>query len=367
MKWLHNLFDSYRPHFEPRGSLGFLMPLFEAVENIFFFPSACTANAPHVRDPMDIKRYMSIVLVALMPSIAASVYFFGPRVLLMILVSYVVGGLVEVGFACVRKSEIHEGFFVTGMIFPLLLPPSTPLWVVAVGIFFGVFFGKEVFGGTGHNIFNPALVGRLFVTIAFPTILTSGWTAPGAWRGAVDAVTTATPMALAKTQSILTPAGDLLMGIPAGSAGETFRLGIILGGIFLMLTRVSDWRIPISYISAVFVFAFSGTIIGGLFSSGEGQAAVNGLVLGAFQFGLFQVLGGSVLFGAMFMACDPVTSPFTKTGKFIFGIMCGLLTVLIRVFSGYVEGVMFSIVIMNAATPLIDHVVLSLRYKNAQT
>jgi RnfABCDGE-type electron transport complex D subunit len=367
MKWLLNLFESFRPHFQPKGALGFLMPIFEAVESIFFFPSARTANAPHVRDPMDIKRYMSIVLVAMMPSIVASVYFFGPRILLMILVSYSVGGLVEVGFACIRKTEVHEGFFVTGMIFPLILPPSTPLWVVAVGIFFGVFFGKEVFGGTGRNIFNPALVGRLFITIAFPTILTRGWSAPGAWHSATDAITTATPMALAKTQDIFTPAGDLLWGVASGSAGETFRLGIIIGGLFLMLTRVSDWRIPVSFIGSVFVFAFGGTIFGSLLFNAQSIPAGNGLLSGAFDFGMFQVLGGSVLFGAMFMASDPVTAPFTKAGKVVFGIMCGLLTVLIRIFSGYVEGVMFSIIIMNATAPLIDHIVLSVRYRKTQT
>ncbi len=355
MNWLYNLFDSLKPQFEKRGRFAFFKPLFEAVEFIFFYPPARTPTAPHVRDPLDIKRYMTIVIVALLPSIAASIWFFGPRILLMILVSYAVGGIVEVIFACVRKTEIHEGFFVTGILFPLILPPATPLWVVAVGIFFGVFFGKEVFGGTGHNIFNPALVGRLFVTIAFPTILTSGWTAPGAWRGAVDAVSTATPMALAKTQAVLTPAADLLIGIPSGSAGETFRLGIIVGGIFLMLTRVSNWRVPVTYLATVFVFAF----ILGLFGKAPEGAS-------AFNFALFNLLGGSVLFGAMFMSCDPVTSPFTATGKFVFGIGCGLLTVLIRVFSGYVEGVMFSIVIMNAFTPLIDHAVLSVRYRRAE-
>lgn len=364
MNWLRDLFDSLRPQFEPRKKFGYFKPLFEAIEFIFLSPSTPTSTAPHVRDPMDLKRYMTIVIVALLPAVIASVVLFGPRVLLMILVSYAVGGLVEVGFACIRKTEIHEGFFVTGMIFPLILPPQTPLWVVAVGIFFGVFFGKEVFGGTGHNIFNPALVGRLFVTIAFPTILTSGWTLPGAWRGTADAVTSATPMALAKTQGVLTPATDLLMGVPPGSVGETFRLGIIAGGVFLMLTRVSDWRIPVTFISSVFLCAFGGSVIGGLLAEG---AQSGGLLDSAMNLGLFHVLGGSVLFGAMFMATDPVTSPFTKTGKVVFGMSCGFLTVLIRVFSGYVEGVMFSIVIMNAMAPLIDHVVLSWRYRRVQT
>lgn len=360
MKWLSDLFDSFRPQFEKRGNLAFLKPMYEAIEFIFFYPPARTPTAPHVRDPLDIKRYMTIVIVALMPCILASIWFFGPRILLMILVSYAVGGAVEIAFACIRKTEIHEGFFVTGILFPLILPPATPLWVVAVGIFVGVFFGKEVFGGTGHNIFNPALVGRLFITISFPTILTSGWTTPGAWRGAVDAVSSATPMALAKTQGVLTPATDLLMGIPSGSVGETFRLGIIVGGIFLMLTRVSNWRVPVSYLVSVFVFAFIAGLFGWAPASPEGG-------VGPFSYAIFHLLGGSVLFGAMFMSCDPVTSPFTVQGKFIFGIGCGLLTVLIRVFSGYVEGVMFSIVIMNSFAPLIDHVVIQLRYKNAET
>lgn len=363
MKSLLKLFNSLRPNFEKRGKFAFFKPVFEAFEFIFFYPAAQTENAPHVRDPMDVKRLMSLVLVGLLPSICASIYFFGPRIILMIIVSYAVGGIVEIGFACFRKTEIHEGFFVTGIIFPLILPPSTPLWVVAVGIFFGVFFGKEVFGGTGKNIFNPALVGRLFVTIAFPTILTSGWDAPGAWRGAVDSVTTATPMALVKTQAILTPASDLLLGVPPGSAGETFRLGIIIGGIFLMLTRVSDWRIPISYIGSVFLFASGGMFLGGLLTPTDEALAMAPLYTRALDFGVFQVLGGSLLFGAMFMATDPVTSPFTKVGKWIYGTLCGLLTVLIRVHSGYVEGVMFSIVIMNAAAPLIDHLVLSMKYR----
>jgi Na+-transporting NADH:ubiquinone oxidoreductase subunit B len=366
MKWLHNIFDSFRPSFEGRGRFAPLKPLFEAIEFIFLLPSARTANAPHVRDPMDLKRYMTIVIVALLPSIISAVYFFGPRVLLMILVSYVVGGIVEVIFACIRKTEVHEGFFVTGMLFPLILPPATPLWVVAVGIAFGVFFGKEVFGGTGHNIFNPALVGRLFVTICFPTILTSGWTAPGAWRGAADAVSQATPMAMAKTQGILTSSGDLLMGTFSGSIGETFHLGIIFGGVFLMLTRVSNWRVPVSLLSSVFVFAFVGTIIGGLFGGGETTKAFGELISQAWSFSIFHLLAGSLLFGAMYMVTDPVTSPVTNEGKWIFGILCGLLTLMIRVFSGYVEGVMFAIVIMNSVTPLIDHVILSFKFKKAE-
>ncbi len=354
MKWLLKLFDAMRPMFdEKKGVFRLFTPIFETAENIFFYPADRTKAFPHVRDPLDLKRYMGTVIVAMFPCVAAAVYYFGPRVLAMILMSYVVGGIVEVSFAIIRKGEIHEGFFVTGMIFPLVLPPSTPLWVVGVGIFFGTFFGKEVFGGTGRNIFNPALVGRIFVTIAFPTIMTSGWDAPGAWRGVADAVATATPMALFKTQHVLTPWFDLLIGNTAGSIGETFHLGIILGGIYLIYAKVCDWRIPAFYLGSVVLFSALGSSVPAL----EAKVAPP----------LFQLLGGGLLFGAMFMATDPVTSPSTKVGKWLFGVFCGLLTVLIRSFSGYVEGVMFSIVIMNAFAPLIDHVVLAVKYKEART
>jgi len=351
MNPLLKLFETMRPLFdEKKGVFRVFAPLFETAENIFFYPEDCTKNFPHVRDPLDLKRFMGTAIVGLLPCLAAAVFFFGPRVLAMVLVSYVVGGIVEVSFAIIRKGEIHEGFLVTGMIFPLVLPPETPLWVVGVGIFFGTFFGKEVFGGTGRNIFNPALVGRIFITIAFPAIMTSGWASPGAWRG-VEAVTTATPMAVMKTQGEMTPLIDLLLGCTRGSVGETFHLGIIIGGIYLMYTKVTDWRIPVSYIGTAAVLGFVGSL------------ALPGRVAPAH----FQVLGGALLFGAMFMATDPVTSPFTPSGKLVFGALCGLLTVLIRSFSGYVEGVMFSIVIMNALAPLIDHIVMSIKYREAGT
>lgn len=350
MKLLLKLFDAMRPLFDQKkGVFRVFFTVFDTAEHIFFYPADRTKNFPHVRDPLDLKRYMGTVIVGLFPCIAAAVYFFGPRVLLMILVSYAAGAVVEVAFAIVRKGEIHEGFFVTGMIFPLILPPSAPLWVVAVGVVFGIFFGKEVFGGTGRNIFNPALVGRIFVTIAFPTIMTSGWDAPGAWRG-VEAVTAATPMALMKTQGQVMPYIDLLFGSTRGSVGETCHLGIILGCIYLIYTKVVDWRIPASYVGSVFVVGLMGHLV-----CPEKVAPA-----------VFQVLGGGMLFGAAFMATDPVTSPFTTAGKYVFGVLCGVLTVLIRSFAGYVEGVMFSIVIMNAFVPLIDNVVLMVKCKEVK-
>lgn len=319
-----------------------LEPLLDAVDAALFGSAATTASAPHCVDGLDLKRLMSIVIIALLPSVGASILFYGWRVLALIAVSYIAGGLVEVAFAMVRKHEIHEGFFVTGLIFPLTLPPGLPLWVAAVGVMFGTLFGKEVFGGTGRNIFNPALVGRLFITIAFPAVMTASWQTPFA-----DAVAAATPLAAYKASHIAAPLSNLLMGNVPGSMGETFRLGIIAGGIFLMATKISNWRIPASYLASVFVF------------SAVGHYGLSAKVAPP----LFQLFAGGLLFGAMFMATDPVTSPFTKSGKWIFGGLCGLLTVLIRSFSGYVEGVMFSIVIMNALAPLIDHIIINAIYR----
>jgi len=319
-----------------------LAPLFDAIDAALFGAGTTTAEAPHCVDAMDLKRLMSVVIIALLPCVGASVLFYGWRVLALIAVSYIAGGMVETAFAVVRKQDIHEGFFVTGLIFPLTLPPGLPLWIAAVGVVFGTLFGKEVFGGTGRNIFNPALVGRLFITIAFPVAMTVSWRAPFA-----DAITSATPLAAYKTAQTLTPFADLLLGRTAGSAGETFRLGIIAGGIFLLITKVGDWRVPAAYLGSVFVLG------------GVGHRFFPGAVAPA----VFQLFAGGLLFGAFFMATDPVTSPFTKGGKWIFGALCGFFTVLIRSFSGYAEGVMFSIVIMNALAPLIDHLVVKAKFR----
>jgi Na+-transporting NADH:ubiquinone oxidoreductase subunit B/electron transport complex protein RnfD len=357
MNFLLDIFNRLRPHFGKKGRFSVLFPLFDTVEHVFFYPATRTKASPHIRDALDIKRYMGIVILAMLPCVASSIYFYGPYIIAMIIVSYAVGGICEVAFAIIRKGEIHEGFFVTGLIFPLILPPTTPLWMVGVGVLFGVFFGKEVFGGTGRNVFNPALVGRIFVTIAFPVQMTTRWKTPsdifgifkalGLEHAATDAITAATPMSIAKTQQVLTSYGDLLWGNTGGSIGETFHLGIIIGGIFLMLTKVANWRIPVSYLVSVAIFSWIG----------------HGMSPDKVYPPLFQLLSGGLLFGAMFMATDPVTSPFTKIGKWIFGILCGLLTVLIRSFSGYVEGVMFSIVIVNAFVPLIDHIVLMAKFR----
>jgi len=390
-------------------------PIIGAADAILYGTDETTQSAPHVVDNIDIKRYMSFVILALLPAVLASVYFYGFRVIAIIMVSYIAGGAVEVAFAIIRRHDIHEGFLITGLIFPLVLPPTTPLWVVAVGVVFGTMFGKEMFGGTGRNIFNPALVGRLFITIAFPAIMTMNWQKP--FVSGPEAITSATPLTTYKSTaqagnvnsavfgdkdkvrqvlftsfratekclqnpqsefdgvkvyclgegiydkvsqhkrlrqsdvSLLFSYRDLLFGKEPGSMGETCRIVIVLGGIFLIFARVSNWRIPASYLATVFVLAMIG----------------HRLLPHDIAPPLFQMLTGGLLFGAMFMATDPITSPFTQAGKYVFGISCGVLTVLIRSFTGYVEGVMFSIVIMNAFSPLIDQIVLMFKYRPVKT
>jgi RnfABCDGE-type electron transport complex D subunit len=330
-----------------------MAPVFDAFDEALFGTSKTSSFAPHIADNADIKRYMTSVIFALLPATIAGIYLYGLRVIAVILVSYVFGGATEVLFAVVRKKQIHEGFLVTGLIFPLILPPSVPLWMVAVGVSFGVFFGKEVFGGTGMNIFNPALVGRVFVSLAFPEYFATMWQMPllGGFGGflnySANAVTSATPLIEFKSSQLLTNHLSLLVGGAPGSIGETFRIGIILGGLFLIIVKTADWRIPVAYILSVGIFSLFGNVI-----SPEKFAPP-----------LFQILSGGLLFGAFFMATDPVTSPFTRTGKWVFGLLLGMFTVLIRVLSGFVEGVMFAILLMNALTPLIDTICVNTRFR----
>lgn len=342
MQFIKNILNNLYDLIGKNKYIGKFKPVLTATDE-FFFGTQKLTTLPHIVDYMDIKRFMSVVIIALLPVTLASIYLWGLRVVVIIAVSYIFGGLVEVAFAITRKKEIHEGFLVTGLIFPLTLPPTVPLWVVGVGVMFAGLFGKEVFGGTGRNIFNPAIVGRIFLSIAFPKIMTIHWQEPFT----IDAITQATPLALLKNQGISTSYSALLLGQTPGCIGETFRIGIIVGGLFLILIKIVDWRIPFAYLGTVCIFPFLS----------------NHLFHTQFAPALFQLLSGGLLLGAFFMATDPVTSPFTKPGRWIAGILLGLLTVLIRGLSGYVEGVMFSILLVNAFTPLIDTLVLKVRYR----
>ncbi len=359
MKMLLKLFERASRHFDEGGKLRPAKPLFDAVENFFFAPATRTTKGPHVRDPLDVKRFMSMVIIALIPCVLGSIYFFGLRVLAVIAVSYAAGGAVEVMFAIVRKEEINEGFLVTGLLFPLILPPALPLWMVAVGVAFGVLIGKELFGGTGRNPFNPALVGRCFLALAYPREMSSSWIAPGEGLAGrllqyvsssnMDAVTSATPLGMAK-QGELVDLSNLFFGNVAGSIGETSALAIILGGIFLLLTRVANWRTVAGTLGSFAVLA------GALHWAHPEK-------FGSVGWGL---MAGGLLLGTFFMATDPVTGPITNGGKWAYGALIGTATVLIRNLTGYVEGVMFAILLGNIVAPILDEIVLRFRLRRLQ-
>jgi len=334
-----------------RGRLRPLSPAYDATLAFLFTVPQRTAAAPHVRGPLSVKRYMSVAIVAALPCLAAGVYFFGWRVLAMTVVTYAAGLSVEWLFAMFRREEINEGFFVTGILYPLILPPTLPLWMVAVGIIFGVVIGKELFGGTGRNPFNPALVGRCFLLIAYPTAASAAWLAPPAgWLGrlgswSADAITTATPLVSAKSGTYAS-LFSLLAGDVSGSAGETCRVLIILGGLLLLVTGVGSWRTVLSSLGsfAVLLFVLAAAAPAKFAHAGSGAAETV----------LWHLLAGGLLFGVLFMATDPVTSPFSKAGKWGYGIIIGVSTVLIRHLTGYVEGVMFAILLGNIAAPILD-------------
>jgi len=358
VKWLLKIIDAVRPTFEEGGKLHLLNPVFGALEHFFFAPSTTTIRAPHARDPMDLKRFMSMAIISVVPCALAAIYFFGWRFIAMVVVSYAAGLTVEALFAMIRKEGINEGFFVTGILFPLILPPNLPLWMVAVGVAFGVFVGKELFGGTGRNLFNPALVGRCFLSLAYPKTMSASWVEPGhdligrllTWN--VDSLTSATPLAAAK-QGELTSFGYMFLGNISGSAGETSAFLIILGGVFLLLTRVANWRSVASILGS---FAILTGILMAHGMESEAMPTIFGSVL-------WQIFAGGLLFGAFFMATDPVTSPTTNTGKWFYGIIIGSTTVLIRNFTGYVEGVTFAILLGNIVAPVLDEIVIGIRIR----
>jgi len=341
-----------RPHFEGDGKLRLLNPAYEAIEHFLFAPSATTLTAPHVRDPIDLKRFMSMVIISLAPCILAGLYFFGLRFIAIVVVSYAAGLTVELIFAIVRKEGINEGFFVTGILFPLIMPPNVPLWMVALGVVFGVFIGKEIFGGTGRNLFNPALLGRCFLALGFPRVMSSSWGSPGTGLTGnllsynIDSVTTATPLALAKQGEVVSLL-EMFLGNISGCVGETSAIAVLAGGIFLLFTRVANWR---SVVSTLGSFA----VLAGILHYSQPE-----------RFGRVEwhLCAGGLLFGAFFMATDPVTGPVTNTGKWFYGAVIGATTVLIRNFTGYVEGVTFAILLGNIVAPIIDEAVFAVRFR----
>ena len=304
--------------------------------------------SPHIFTPVDTRDIMKGVIKALIPAIIAGLYFFRWQALLVMLTSCLGCIVAERLCAKLRKKEIKWDYssLLTGLLLALVLPPSIPLWMSFLGGFFAIAMGKELFGGVGHNIFNPALLSRAFLMAAFPVALTT-WAQPFS----LDVVTTATPLGLAKFEHVITSYSSLLLGNVAGSIGETSALALILGGIYLLYKKFIDYRIPVAYIATVMAIAAITHLINPTQYSPP----------------LFHLLAGGLLIGAIFMATDPVTSPVTPKGRWIFGIGCGVVAMTIRLWGGLPEGVMYSVLFMNAVTPLINRIARPKRYggKNA--
>ncbi len=398
MKILRNLFDQYSKHFEPGGKLEKLYPLYELNDTFLFTPSDVTQGASHVRDGLDFKRMMMTVVIALGGCVYMAMYNTGYQANLAIsrgappldtwqtaamqnvgfslnpgdmwaclvhgalyfipvlVVTFLVGGVWEVLFAVVRRHVVSEGFLVTGLLFPLVLPPTIPLWQVAVGISFGVVIGKEIFGGTGMNVLNPALTARTFLFFAYPAELSGD----RIWIAAVtnvDGVTGATWLASASDAgSAAFTEGldwwDAFVGFIPGSMGETSVLACLLGAFVLIVTGVGSWRIMISVVVGTVVTTWLLNIVGS-------ETNPFFQVTAAWHF----VLGGWA-FGTVYMATDPVSAPSSNLGQYAYGFMIGLLTILIRVVNpAYPEGMMLAVLFMNLFAPAFDYFVIRLNVK----
>ncbi len=297
------------------------------------------SSSPHIRSRINTSWVMYQVIFALIPAIGASIFFFGVRAINLILICSMSCLFWEELILKIRgkPSSIKDGSaFLTGILLALVLSPSTKWYQAILGSFFAIFFGKQIFGGLGQNIFNPALVGRAFLVAAYPQAMTT-WLKPLV----SDAVTCATPLALRKFDHVLVSLKDLFLGNVGGCIGETSALCLLVGGGYLLVRKIIDWRIPLSILVTVTIFSSILYLIDPLNGSP-----------------LFHLFSGGLLLGAFFMATDPVTSPFTKKGRFIFGIGCGILIMVIRYFGGMPEGVMYSILFMNAFVPLINRVTI---------
>lgn len=379
MNGLRKILDRIKPDFESGGRFGKLHSTFDAFETFLFVPNTTTRNGSHIRDAMDLKRTMIVVVVALLPCLLFGMYNVGLqhfrafgmpdmsfwscfwfgfwKVLPIIVVSYVVGLGIEFISAQIRGHEVNEGFLVTGLLIPLVMPVDVPLWMVAVATAFSVIIGKEVFGGTGMNIFNPALLARAFIFFAYTPYISGEkvWIAGlSKGEGVVDGFSGATPLGdaaaavLNHAQEIVWTHGSPLewfLGTIPGSIGETSKVAILIGAVILLWTGVASWRIMLS------VFA-GGYLMGLLFNLIGANAYMD---MPAY----YHLLMGGFAFGAVFMATDPVTGSQTNTGKYIYGFLIGVLAVMIRVVNpGYPEGMMLSILLMNAVAPLIDYYVV---------
>lgn len=297
------------------------------------------------------KKYLLVqpvmvrVVVGLLPCLVGSVLFFGWRPILVTLVALTAGTLAEAAFTLRQGKPVTSAVFVTSLIYSLSLPPTVPLWIVAVGIVFGVVFGKMAFGGFGYNVYNPAMVGRCFVYISFPIFLTARWVPPfgslaegvRGWLPPLDAVTSATPLRLVQAGQDV-PLGPLFFGNISGSMGETSALLILLGGAYIIYKKAAQWRLAVS---CLFGAAATASVLYILRVPGVPDPLTN-------------LLAGSLLFGAFFVVTEPISGPKTKPAQWAYGIAIGSLTILLRRYSNFPEGVMFSVLFMNTFVPLLD-------------
>lgn len=394
------ILDSLEKFVKPGGRLEVLYPLYEAADTFLYTPGSTTKGASHVRDGLDVKRMMVTVVIALLPCVAMAVYNTGYQANLAIskgalpldtwqtslyqylgygafdptdiaacalhgalyylpvlLVTFIVGGNLEGLFAVIRKHEINEGFLVTGMLFPLVLPPTIPLWQVALGISFGVIIGKEIFGGTGMNIFNPALMSRAFLFFAYPVQITGNrvWIAADT---SVDGTSGATwLLEAAATGPAALSSGDVtwtqaFLGLIPGSMGETSTLACLIGAAILLLTGIGSWRIMVSVVAGSFAMVQLLNAVG---------STTNPLMNVPFE---WQMVLGGWAFGLVFMATDPVSAAHTNKGRYVYGFGIGVLAILIRVVNpAYPEGMMLAILFMNMFAALIDHFVIRANVK----
>lgn len=384
MKFLRNYLDKIKPNFEKGGKLEMFHSVFDGFETFLFVPDKTSKSGVHIHDAVDSKRTMTFVIIALLPALLFGMYNTGYQhylaigqnpgfwniflfgflaVFPIVVVSYVVGLGIEFVVAQWKGHEIQEGFLVSGMLIPLIVPVDTPLWMIAVATAFAVIFAKEVFGGTGYNIWNVALVTRAFLFFAYPSkmsgdqvfVRTDSVLGIGSGQ-VVDAFSGATPLgqitAAASGQVQVTDVlgnplslWEMFLGLIPGSIGETSKLAILIGAVFLLVTGVASWKTMLS--------VFAGGIITALAFNAIGTTP--GMLVKPYE----HIMLGGFAFGAVFMATDPVTSARTETGKYIFGFLVGLFAVLIRVLNpGYPEGMMLSILLMNSFAPLIDFYVV---------
>ena len=389
---LRSFIDKIKPNFVEGGKFAWLQSTFEAFETFAFTPNRVTKRGCHVRDAIDLKRAMITVVIALVPAMlfgmwnigyqhylavpptlnsqlsTLNCFWFGfLRMLPMLVVSYIVGLGIEFTFAQIRHHEVNEGFLVTGFLIPMIVPVTTPLWQLALATAFAVVIGKEVFGGTGMNFLNPALVARAFLFFAYPTRMSGDnvWIANDLWG--TDAITGATPLGeLAAGLQPSASALDMFIGTIPGSTCETSVIAILLGAALLLLTGIASWRIMLSVILGGGLIGLTFNILATL--NLPQLSTLNPQLSTYLQLPFYyHYLIGGFMFGAVFMATDPVTAAQTNTGKWIYGLLIGIFAVMLRVINpAYPEGMMLSILLMNCFAPLIDHCVVAHNIKKRQ-